>query len=222
MLGKLPALVLAALLLASSVARAESNDPPSSDESSDPPKQGAAQSGAYLHDGFYYRAAAGPALSSLVATGPSGRTDLNGSTGGMVLVGGTPSRGFVVGGGLTEVAAYGRFVGGVYDGAQVDVSEWKVGPFVDWYPDPTRGFHLGALTGLSVSILRSTTNQSSAALGATIFGGYDWWIGPQWSLGVLAAASGATASSLVDSHLTGTGYRMAPLSLGINVALTFH
>jgi hypothetical protein len=216
-----PPVLAALLLLASTPARAELNNA-SSGEFEDSPDPGAERPVSHRHDGFYLRTAGGLGRTSFAATGPSGRTDLHGSTDGMLLVGGTPSPGLVIGGGVREISASGRFQGGRYDGAVAQAFEWTLGPFVDWYPDPARGLHIGALVGGSATLVSSTTTQSSVAFGATVFGGCDWWIGPQWSLGILAEASGATPSSLVDNHQNGTGYRVAPLSLGIDITLAFH
>jgi hypothetical protein len=64
----------------------------------------------------------------------------------------------------------------------------QIGPFIDYYFDPNGGGHIQASIGLGVA------DQGKGDLGAAytgtglalmVGGGYEWWIGEEWSLGVL-------------------------------------
>jgi hypothetical protein len=94
----------------------------------------------------------------------------------------------------------------------------------DWFPDPTGGWHVGAMASIAVlSISESWIADSiGGAFGGTLLGGYDWWIGPQWSLGLMAIVSGTTSAVLRDENETDTGYRFNAWFAGAAYALTLH
>ena len=80
-----------------------------------------------------------------------------------------------------------------------------IGPFVDWFPDPHGGGHIGALIGSASTIDYYDQNNQrtrSSGFAAGLFGGYDFWIGEQWSAGVLLRATyyGMTGSG--DNDIT--------------------
>ena len=54
-----------------------------------------------------------------------------------------------------------------------------------------------------------------------MFGGYDWWIGPEWSLGLHAEVTGTTSSRMRTDD-DDTGYDFHAFSLGIGYAITHH
>ncbi len=58
-----------------------------------------------------------------------------------------------------------------------------VGPFLDWYPNPTSGFHLGGMFGVAALGLQGDDNEMSVGVGATLSAGYDFWVANQWSIG---------------------------------------
>jgi hypothetical protein len=181
-------LAIASLVWTASPARAETADPPPGDVPTEYDENPPAAPPAIHHDGFYLRDAFGPGYTSFGGSVPVRPASLTGLNEGVLLLGGTPRRGLVVGGGIHAMSVSGHFAGGVHDGAYANAEEATLGPFFDWYPDPTRGFHLGALAGVSGTRVRSTETDLSAALGGTLFAGYDWWVGPRWSLGVLLEA----------------------------------
>jgi hypothetical protein len=56
----------------------------------------------------------------------------------------------------------------------------------------------------------------------SLFGGYDWAIGPRWSLGVQALVSGSTNASMKDKSDQGhTGYKLRSISVGVGVSLLY-
>jgi hypothetical protein len=58
-----------------------------------------------------------------------------------------------------------------------------LGPFIDWFPDEKSGGHVGLLLGFGGIGLQDENGDSASGVGASIFGGYDFWVGKQWSLG---------------------------------------
>jgi hypothetical protein len=171
------------------------------------------------HDGFQFRGALGGGYlsDSEKLDVPAGLTLLGGPTatihGGAIATevyfGGTPAAGLVVGGFLSEMRAFGpsvSFPGGQTVTASGDrsLNLLTLGPYVDFYPDPTSGFHILGTLGLAVIDASNgdSTNSSAASSGFGIGGGlgYDWWVADEWSLGVLGrftyAAMGHTTSGV--------------------------
>jgi hypothetical protein len=99
-----------------------------------------------------------------------------------------------------------------------------LGALVDWYPRTHDGWHVGGslgLGGLGVTDA-SGSNSNGYSLGVAALGGYDWWIGPQWSLGVLTFLTVSTPASTSYSNGDATGYRLTPATLGLEVSLLLH
>jgi hypothetical protein len=128
---------------------------PVKDEPAEKPRR---PRGARLHDGFYLRMSVGG--GSLAARGD--RYDAGGAasdysfTGNAlhfdIAVGGTPTPGLVLGG--TYLGSYGaRGARGRMDGADTTgdtgMSFSLIGPFLDVYPEPRGGFHVGGMLGLA-------------------------------------------------------------------------
>jgi hypothetical protein len=159
--------------------------------------------GYHEHDGFYLRGSLGAA--SLDVRRETDRTGATGSVafagdGSRILgtsiftelsVGGTPARGLVLaatllGNGLpaTELK--------VASGSRIDLGTPLVflmlGPTVDVFPDPSRGFHVGGGIGLATSTagvddpIFSTIG--GLGVGMTTSLGYDFWTGDDWSIGL--------------------------------------
>ena len=56
----------------------------------------------------------------------------------------------------------------------------------------------------------------------SLFGGYDWAIGPEWSLGLAVVGAGARYASLKDtSDHPHRGYRLKSFSLGISASILY-
>jgi hypothetical protein len=161
--------------------------------------------GYHEHDGFYLRLSIGTA--SLDVRRQTDRTGATGSVafsgdGSRILgpsiftelsVGGTPARGLVLaatllGNGLpaTELK--------VASGSRIDLGTPLVfvmlGPTIDVFPDPNRGFHVGGGIGLATSTagvddpIFSTIG--GLGVGMTLSIGYDFWTGDDWSVGFAA------------------------------------
>lgn len=226
-------LVAAALVLGTHQARAQTETIPA--ETALPAPTAAAPSGpagpcptdATCHGGFYLRASApGIGYLSLAGQGPAGHASLSGvSFSGSVAMGGTPLAGFVVGGMIRlsvidEPLHDGQAVSA--SGANVYVERW--GALVDWYPSPALGWHLGVELGADLSEVSIPGGLSMTGLGfgGTIFAGYDWWVLPQWSLGLALSASTGTVESMVDSSGNDMGYRLKPTDAAVDLTILFH
>ena len=162
--------------------------------------------GHFVHDGFYLRFAGG--LGGIsdklngdghVREGSAGTLDgtVSGFAGATeVAVGLTPFRGWVVGVAidtLTMPSASGSLGAGA-GRFEFETSQLATyGALVDYYLDPLRGFHVQASVGLA-SYIMGQGNSSGATIApphaALGFGfmlgvGNQWWIGREWTLGVL-------------------------------------
>lgn len=189
-----------------------------------PPAPCAESPRAHTHDRFYLRFSQGWGYESVSGTGSAGQANVSGVGSGFgLLIGGTPGRGLVVGGGLSFATTEGTLAGGQYDRYHVSGSSLTLGPFVDWFPDPHDGWHIGAHLGLGLTGLSNTAiSESAIDFSGSLFGGYDWWIGPQWSLGLMAVASAGTYATLTDTNLNDSGYGATPYSVLLEWSLLLH
>ncbi len=106
--------------------------------------------GSYCHDGLYLRLGLGLAYSSFLGTGPRGNASISGAgVAFSVAIGGPIARGLVVGGTFRFADGGGRFTGSPADATGSGSGYLgQIGSlFVDWYPDPERGWHAGAVVG---------------------------------------------------------------------------
>jgi hypothetical protein len=170
------------------------------------------------HDGFYLQMALGLGYASVKES--VGGTDLGTISGlggaAQLMIGGTVARGLVIGGGIQtgvfpgpKLSTASGYSGSASNDLKLNIS--AVGPFIDYYFDPTQGLHLQALIGLgTMSISDSNGNRSSnnpSGLALAIGIGNEWWIGEQWSFGVLGrlqyinAKSGTSPLEVTDSAL---------------------
>ncbi|HMJ50770.1 MAG TPA: hypothetical protein VK540_01810 [Polyangiaceae bacterium] len=157
--------------------------------------------GERLHDGFFARSDTSLAFFRAIVSGadtPPRRSGILGvGQGAGISVGGTPERGLVVGGTVWTARMDPVFVENgqtvTPDDDSVKVTLLRLGPFLDFYPDPTRGFHLWASAALTAQIETDAKGNAikPAALGAalTIGPGYEWFVTSQLSLGLLGRVS---------------------------------
>lgn len=156
------------------------------------------------HEGFYLRIGGG--LGALGAD--FDREGFDASSGGTsleleALVGGSPASGLSIGGGLLA----GLQLGGEWEADDVvgntsaNLTTIIVGPFADGYPHPRDGWHFGGLLGLaSVSFDGPGGDGGSDALGVGGAGwaGYDFWVGPEWSIGAALRIDALRATNSDD------------------------
>jgi hypothetical protein len=195
------------------------------------------------HDGFYLRVRSGAGYLSAFGDGPSGSASVSGvSNYAGVAVGGATAPGLAVAGFIWGGTTTNQFSGGPFAQATVTAttpagvvqktasinataSLAELGVLADWFPDPTGGWHAGAGAALG---LTSVTNQADgsvfagAGFAGSLFGGYDFWVGRAWSLGLALEASVATSTSLNNTDNKGTGYRLTPMTLGIETSLLYY
>jgi hypothetical protein len=143
----------------------------------------------HRHDGFYLRANFGLSLmwANLNDQG-SEDFDVEASGSGVgldLLIGGSPSAGIALGGGIISNWSFGADFES--EGTPVpdrDLQDLTIGVFVDGFPVATGPWHLGALVGLSgVNVNQDNYVQSTAGLGGALWAGYDQWVADDWALG---------------------------------------
>jgi hypothetical protein len=145
--------------------------------------------------------------------------------GSLILVGGTPADGVVVAGALGSVAGSARFNGAPTDTAgDLTTGGFLLGVAVDWFPDPTGSWHLGGAIGLGGFSAEDEDDVTYAGIAPTgwIFGGYDAWIGPEFSLSVMGFGSYSPSAKARDEDGEETGYSFAGASAGIMGGILFH
>lgn len=165
--------------------------------------------GAYRHDSFYLRMSLGVNAATLNRSveadasgvlGYEGDSEISGGALSSELsIGGTVARGLVLAGSL--------YWGGVFDATieRDDGSEGElegslhfsmIGITLDYYIDETGGFHLGGTLGPALAWARLPDGSRFDFIGGRGGGiafniGYDWWVGQEWSLGILGRILGA-------------------------------
>jgi hypothetical protein len=193
----------------------------------------------YRHQGFYLGIGTGIGYMSAWGDGPSGSASISGlATLGVIAIGGTLTKGLVLAGAIQVGSAGGTFHGGTtthvtttifangspvtntFTATGASVLSTEIGALIDWYPDPEAGWHMGFSLGVgSTQVTDDGGNVlDGSAFAGSLFGGYQWWLGPGWSLGLQGVLLGATKSSLQDSNQD-TGYAMMPLSIGVQTLL---
>jgi hypothetical protein len=176
-----------------------------------PPPPPAAEPGAHLHDGFYMRISLGAnGLRSTVESDRASDPEVKVSGGGLsfdFLLGGTPTPGLVLGGGLLIDTAPNPNV--QVDGEDVnsdfEASYGFIGPFIDGYFDPEGGFHVGGAIGFSGFTLDDKDDDADddkafSGGGGSIWVGYDAWVSSQWSLGGMLRLSGGSGKRQLERN----------------------
>jgi hypothetical protein len=148
----------------------------------------------FTHDGFQLRLALGPSYLSdaqSVSFGSPNTTIAGAGAAFELYLGGSPIRGLTVGGLASLATAINPSVSpGGSSGNGLTLTIGQVGPYIDFYPSPSGGFH--ALAGPSLGYLsrqQGSSAQNGVGYGLDVGVGYDWWVGPTVSLGVLARFS---------------------------------
>lgn len=148
---------------------------------------GPASAEPHRHDGFYLRVGAGGgyALGTL-ATGSAGDSSSHGANIASELAAGVSLRpGLVVGLGTFPMVVARPSYDAVDAGGQ-HVS--GTGPFVDLYLDPAGGLHLQAGLLFAAGYIDGGQRDSQVGFGygGMAGAGYDLFVAPEWSLGLLA------------------------------------
>jgi hypothetical protein len=204
----------------------------------DQPAAAPSEKGVRRHDGFYFRGALGGGfVASGSFTPPAAKgtpTDIGISGAGPAVdlaFGGTVYEGLVVGGGIFGASlpspSYSAS-GLTANGGSATVS--SLGPFADWYFDPTQGFH--ALAGIGYAVIAAAKGTPTATGGTTITMpdrdqsgsgvsltggvGYEWWVSDQWGLGVLARVQYVTGSVKGDGQSDSTSVQVLIPSVSLS------
>jgi len=128
-----------------------------------------------------------------------GDYDFGGGAGAADLwIGGTPASGLAMGAALSGLALTSskRSVDGNQVSGEVAASTGIIGYFVDFFPNPQHGFHLGGALGFASAGAggkNSSQKFQGGGLGLQAWGGYDFWVAPQWSLGGMLRFIGSVA-----------------------------
>ncbi|MDQ2647869.1 MAG: hypothetical protein M3020_28995, partial [Myxococcota bacterium] len=203
--------------------------------------------GGRVHDGFYLRLGLGFGGVWGSANEPDAddedRVDFNGiGAFGELAMGGTVAPGLVIGGGSYSAIIPAPTYERVDDGVSVTgggVTAGLLGPMLDWYWDPTNGFHAQGALGISTVAAAEGEDESTTIGGREVtlsmpgddyagtgFGlmlgvGYETWIGDEWSFGgllrlvYLSAEISSTEDD--DDKLDVHGF-----TLGALATLTYH
>jgi hypothetical protein len=179
---------------------------------------------ARYHDGFYLRLSLGVGYFSTGLESQGLSFAISGASAGFdAMIGGTPAPGFVVGGAyFFERAPSPSASSGSNSGTlQYDLNFGTLGVFVDGFPDPHGGFHLGGTFGFSFATLSSSdggADAKSTGYGGGAFLGYDGWVAEQWAVGCFTRV---IAASLSDTT-AGVHETLSPWSFQVMVSLLHH
>jgi len=158
----------------------------------------ALEPGEHLHDGFFFRSESGLSFYWADVSGSAPRNGIRGiGQSGGISIGGTPAHGFVLGGTMWTARIDPVFVQNgltvTPDDDSVKLTLLRTGPFIAFYPNPTRGFHVQAAALLAIQIESDVKGNpiEPAAFGpaVSIGLGYEWFISDQFSLGLVARAA---------------------------------
>ncbi len=146
----------------------------------------------HVHDGFYMHLGAGFGYYSTKATVGATDYSYSGVTAVSALfLGGSPVKGLAIAGGFfTDYAPSPTYEVNGTKATGVDIKQYVIGigPLVDVYPDPTKGLHFQGFFGwggLETSANGNVGGSDPTGLVTFVGGGYDWWVGNEWSIGVL-------------------------------------
>jgi hypothetical protein len=119
-----------------------------------------------------------------------------------LLIGGTIARGFVLGGGFVgqdisnpklTVKSNSLPQATVVVPLSGSLGVGALGPFIDWFPNESKGLHFGAMAGFALLGLQDDAGKTSTGIGGSLWGGYDFWVASQWSLGAEARIAALSA-----------------------------
>jgi hypothetical protein len=176
------------------------------------------------------RFSSGAGFLVLNGSGPTGDAHLSGvASSELIAIGGTPGRGFVIAGTIASESLNNPNFTGYPGGAQHGwtASNARLGALVDWFPNDRRGGHVGgalALNALGLTNDAANISWGGLGFGAEVFGGYDFWIGPEWSLGIQGGLSFSPSAPLKDSNNSGndTGYSFGTFAFAAQATLLYH
>jgi hypothetical protein len=188
----------------------------------------------WIRHGFYMRFGSGFGGVNLSGDGPKGSASLSGlGSSSLLALGGNLVGGLVLAGTVQASTINTTFTGGPFVDENVtsngkslkasnkaDASAVQFGLLVDWYPNLSDGWHVGLSAGVGATSVKNHADDSTMTGGSaagTLFGGYDWAIGPEWSIGFALVASGSRTTAMkYGSDQPDPGYRLKSTFLGIS------
>lgn len=169
-----------------------------------PPRPPLRTRGRHYHDGFYARLSTGFSVQGTLEKFDAVPGDVTYRNGGIsfdALLGGTPTPGLVIGGGLlVDLGGHPnvRVREGSTDVADAAHASSKqgtglflIGPMIDGFPNPRGGLHIGGLIGPAYVGIKDQQGNASSGFGLSAWIGYDWWVADDWSIGGLLRLSAA-------------------------------
>jgi hypothetical protein len=161
------------------------------------------------HDGFYLRIGLGIAALSLdrstETTSPStdvaysGDSQIKGGAGvAEISIGGTVADGLVLCGTALQHehtdATLERETGADIE-LKTSLSFGLVGMGIHYFPDDRGGWHVGGTLGFAYALANVSASRferlGGVGIGASLAGGYDWWVSDQWALGAIGRFTAA-------------------------------
>jgi hypothetical protein len=188
------------------------------------------------HGGFYLKASTQLMsyfwISGDGPYGPASISDIGGPLGGFA-IGGTIAPGLALAGHLGTSNGGGHFDGGPFTNATVTtpmrpgssasasatagMTMFELGLLVDWFPNPSGGLNFGGSFGLGeLWVVNAADRSGLSGAGAawSVSGGYAFWVGHYWSLGLDLVVRGlAPQLHLYDSSGADSGYRLTPVMI---------
>jgi len=184
------------------------------------------RAGYHVHDGFYLRLGLGVGAGHLsISSDSSAASDFAVGGAGPTLnlwLGGTPWRTLALGGmfhvqGMNDSNVR---VGGSNSHETMSGGLVYLGPFIDAFPDPLRGLHVGGSLGLAgfnahadgnaLEQSRRVKDYDAGGFGGSAWVGYMGWVGPEWSMGgMLQLTAVHVRQDEEDIARTGSGYTLS-------------
>jgi hypothetical protein len=192
-----------------------------------------------IRHGFYLRLVNGLGYVSAAGSGPRGHASVSGlGSANIIAIGGSVAHGVVVAGTAQATTTSATFDRGPFDGQTIagttppvavsttaDAGVSQLGVLVDWYPSPRLGWHVGLSGGIGAILVKNHADESSfvgAGGSGTLFGGYDFSIAKDWSIGLSLLATGTTRATLKEAkEQTHTGYRLGSLAIGLGASILY-
>jgi hypothetical protein len=143
----------------------------------------------HQHEGFYLRLGGGiGALAGSVDTDTLELESAGVTLDGEALMGFSPAPGLALGAGaIGSLQLSGDWE--LKDGggsANADLTTLLLGLFADGFPEPKKGWHAGGMLGLAIASFEAPGGENGSdalGVGGALWGGYDVWVAPEWSIG---------------------------------------
>jgi len=147
---------------------------------------------AHTHDGFYFRTGLGFGWGQVTAKVDDIEATYTGSGWLLdLLFGGTIGNTVVIGGGFLiheivdpKLEVNSEEFGDATEELEGGLGVVTLGPFVDFFFGPHDGGHIGSMIGAASIGLEDDDAELSEGWGFSLFGGYDFWVSDEWSLGI--------------------------------------